>query len=114
MELSNLPKGQKKAKKTTCEKQDITEVSEQTDKKASYDKGTDISSHKHKKSEIEDLKESVQDMEHGEGNQDDNIPSPSAGKGSHKLKKLKEDKGLKSKMDMSKSNQKKIITKPKP
>ena len=53
-------------------------------------------------------------MEHGERNQDDNIPSPSAGKSSCKLKKVKEDKGLKSRMDMSKSNLKKIITKSKP
>ena len=52
-------------------------------------------------------------MDDGKGQKDDNIPSPSPMKISHKLKKVNEDKGLKTKMNLSKSTQKKVIMKSK-
>ena len=68
----------------------------------------DISSCKPKKSKIDVLKLTVENMEDGESQQDDNIPSPSPMKILCNLKKVNE------KMDMSKCTPKKVTTKSKP
>ena len=61
-ELSEIPKGRKHAKETTSEEKYVTEVSQESEKKQSDDKGRNISSCKHTKSK-EDETEVSQESE---------------------------------------------------